>query len=825
MMNRKRHLSSTGSSSSDDFSSSDNHSPTKKGRSSFIKASKYESQQEDNLSSDGQSPTKKARHEFDEAPPSSSELSSGTPLYSSFAQKMMAQMGYKKGKGLGKNETGRVDIVEASNQRGRRGLGLKLKGLEAKTALSWEEEEEILVRQEPDWIPTKDQAIPTLNELNSYITMTERKETIDDEFEFCEPEILTRILESKNIFDNLGGDEFLKARFRANPYETIRGAIFQNRAAMKMAEVDASFDYMFTNHPDRNEKDPTNLLYFADICAGPGGFSEYILWRKKWHSKGFGFTLRADWANDFKLDDFIAGTPETFDCHYGENGYNGDGDIFKDKNLTAFREYVLENSDGMGLYFVMADGGFSVEGQENIQEILSKQLYLGQFICALGTLRPGGHFICKLFDIFTPFSVGLVYLMYRAFERVCIFKPVTSRPANSERYIVCKSLRKDSQPIYDYLFDVNIRINGLKGSNIDIREIVPVSLMRDDKEFYEYIFTSNNTIGARQILGLQKLATYVQNTTLVGQDQGEVRKQCLAAWTIPSEARSNVIRNDPETQFEKLIKHAATDWMRKQPTFLTEESVHQIKSIHDYKCTFSGGDRVYLFSLGRQSVYKWNPRDQFDPAWKRLDKMNLELPRFTLLDAELVFELKGDGRGQRRVMAVHILDVHYLGGEYVGDKPFSERIKYADGFAKALSKPCRPDVVRVRVKQFFAMTEMSEVLDALQVKHMKRGMERKLCSNVEEDKYFVPTGLYLIRRVKEPWHLQFSRSNKRFYFYNPHGNKSLFEPPKDSLSDVKYCVSSRFYWKWEDNLNLDLDSSKEGVLTKAAVVDFVTGKV
>ena len=44
--------------------------------------------------------------------------------------------------------------------------------------------------------------------------------------------------------------------------------------------------------------------------------------------------------------------------------------------------------------------------------------------------------MCKLFDLFTPFSVGLVYLMYRIFDHVSIFKPVTSRPANSERYVV-----------------------------------------------------------------------------------------------------------------------------------------------------------------------------------------------------------------------------------------------------------------------------------------------------------------------------------------------------------------------------------------------------
>ena len=98
-----------------------------------------------------------------------------------------------------------------------------------------------------------------------------------------------------------------------------------------------------------------------------------------------------------------------------------------------------------------------MEGQENIQEILSKRLYLCQFLCALMILRtgarlsqcllpddlsqsvashcvdPGGSFVCKLFDVFTPFSVGLVYLMYRSFNHVTLIKPVTSRPANSER--------------------------------------------------------------------------------------------------------------------------------------------------------------------------------------------------------------------------------------------------------------------------------------------------------------------------------------------------------------------------------------------------------
>lgn len=47
-------------------------------------------------------------------------------------------MGFKPGVGLGKYEQGRTDIVHASSQRGRRGLGLQLKGLEPSDTADWE---------------------------------------------------------------------------------------------------------------------------------------------------------------------------------------------------------------------------------------------------------------------------------------------------------------------------------------------------------------------------------------------------------------------------------------------------------------------------------------------------------------------------------------------------------------------------------------------------------------------------------------------------------------------------------------------------------------
>ena len=53
-------------------------------------------------------------------------------------------MGFKHGSGLGKSGQGIVDPVEASTQRGRRGLGMQLQGLEPATDLYWDPADEVV---------------------------------------------------------------------------------------------------------------------------------------------------------------------------------------------------------------------------------------------------------------------------------------------------------------------------------------------------------------------------------------------------------------------------------------------------------------------------------------------------------------------------------------------------------------------------------------------------------------------------------------------------------------------------------------------------------
>lgn len=40
----------------------------------------------------------------------------------------------------------------------------------------------------------------------------------------------------------------------------------------------------------------------------------------------------------------------------GEGGIDGDGDITRPENISAFRNFVLESTEKRGLHFLMADG-------------------------------------------------------------------------------------------------------------------------------------------------------------------------------------------------------------------------------------------------------------------------------------------------------------------------------------------------------------------------------------------------------------------------------------------------------------------------------------
>ncbi|XP_077138110.1 cap-specific mRNA (nucleoside-2'-O-)-methyltransferase 1 [Ranitomeya variabilis] len=751
--------------------------------------------------------------------------SSRYAMFNSVSQKLMAKMGFREGEGLGKFGQGRKEIVETSKQKGRRGLGLILKGFEKELNIDWRDMPEATAYEEVDWFPECSTEIPDADELSDWMTVGKRKEIIDDETEFCREPLLRSLLECKSAFDELEGEEMRRARTRSNPYEMIRGVFFLNRAAMKMANIDHVFDYMFTNPKDSQgksllkEKD-SELLYFADVCAGPGGFSEYVLWRKKWHAKGFGMTLKG--PNDFKLEDFYSASSELFEPYYGEGGVDGDGDVTRPENITAFRNFVMDNTDHKGVHFMMADGGFSVEGQENIQEILSKQLLLCQCLVGLSVVRTGGHFICKTFDLFTPFSVGLIYLLYCCFDRVSLFKSVTSRPANSERYVVCRGLKVGSEDVRNYLFTVNLRLNHLRNTEQDVNLVVPLEVLRGDRQFYDYMVRSTERYCEVQIKALAKIHAFVQDSTLSEPHQADLRKECLKLWGIPDQARVAPTNTDPKTKFFQLIQSRDIEVYSYKPTPLTTKTLEKLSHVLDYRCMVSGSEQRFLLGLGRSQIYTWGGR----PAdrWTKLE-LKTELPRDTLLSVEVVHELKGEGKAQRKILAIHILDALFLNGMDVRSHHFTQRIQLAEKFVKAVSKPSRPDMNPIRVKEVYRLEEIQKIFLRLEMKIIKSsgGMPR-LSYTGRDDRHFVPSGLYIVKTLNDPWTMAFSKSHNCKYFYNHKTHISTYEVPVESIAPFHVCFSARLFWEWCEGVQIH-ESQKQDPntdkLSKDAVLHFI----
>ncbi|XP_044272815.1 cap-specific mRNA (nucleoside-2'-O-)-methyltransferase 1 isoform X2 [Tribolium madens] len=607
--------------------------------------------------------------------------------------RMMKMMGYQSGFGLGKNKQGVTQPVAVEPHLSKRGLGLEIKNLEySKEEWDFSSDKPTVV-EKIDWLYSQPDLQISEDEMAKWLREDKPVNNMDEESNFCDKQTLHDVLNGKNIFDVLDLKELCQARARANPFETIRSVFFMNRASLKMANIDAATDFMFTNI---NEGD-LGPYYFADVCAGPGGFTEYILWRKKWLFKGFGLTLRSE--NDFKLTESFCASPVTFLPLYGAHG---DGNACCPENISDFSEKVLFETENKGVHFMMSDGGFSVEGNENMQEILSKSLYICQCLIALEILRNHGHFVTKVFDIFTCFSVGLLYLMYNCFEKVCILKPNSSRPANSERYIICCNYkgRENVASIKNYLRKIVQRLWELKNdNNLDVTEIVPLSVLKSDHNFYSYVCNSNNRIAKNQTKNLQKLAAFCRNPLLTEYRQEQLRKQCLDYWKIPDKPKVPLPRYTTEDLLDETVDNRELLLVQPREIYSIEQLHTVVDDLNDWHyalmhCKKATNICNFYAGVGLSRVYRLQCN-----KWVRVK--NLQLVRGTLLYGELVKEKCSMENSVGKVgykYSLHVIDALRLGDLYLTDLKFDERIKLIKVYCKAINYEFRTNSIRIRAK-------------------------------------------------------------------------------------------------------------------------------
>ena len=235
------------------------------------------------------------------------------------------------------------------------------------------------------------------------------------------------------------------------------------------------------------------------LAEGPGGFIEAIAHiRKNPNDTYYGMTLINDdpgcpgWK---KSNTFLEKNPNVHII----SGIDGTGDLLKIENYKYCKEHFLNSMD-----IITADGGIDVSIDFNKQEQLVSKLLISEIIYGITMQKREGHFILKIFDIFSKLTVDILYLLSCIYSEVYITKPCTSRLANSEKYIVCKNfLLKDSLKISEVFLNEFYKLN----SNNNIDSIINID---HDYYFLNKIEEINVVLGQRQ---LENIITTLNMTT------------------------------------------------------------------------------------------------------------------------------------------------------------------------------------------------------------------------------------------------------------------------------------------------------------------------
>ena len=115
-------------------------------------------------------------------------------------------------------------------------------------------------------------------------------------------------------------------------------------------------------------------------------------------------------------------------------GADGTGNLY---NLDNIDHLVRSVGGEHSCHLVTADGGFDFSANFNGQEVSSLRLVVAEVYTALRLQAKGGCFLLKIYDIHAPATLRLLYAVWTCYASMRIVKPMTSRPANSEKYVLC----------------------------------------------------------------------------------------------------------------------------------------------------------------------------------------------------------------------------------------------------------------------------------------------------------------------------------------------------------------------------------------------------
>ncbi|PNG99853.1 Cap-specific mRNA (nucleoside-2'-O-)-methyltransferase 1 [Tetrabaena socialis] len=256
---------------------------------------------------------------------------------------------------------------------------------------------------------------------------------------------------------------------------------------------------------------PVKAVFLAE---GPGGFVEAFCSRRAGTPGDtlFGMTLLSSNKN---VPEWRLGCQELHGKPFSiVTGTDGTGNIYNQSNIQT-----LVTSVGRATAdFITADGGFDFSGNFNMQEQVSTRLIAAEAYTAMSVQKLGGVFFLKVYDIRQAPTLVLLSILGRCYDAVHLTKPLSSRPANSEKYVICTGF-KGCDAASLALLKATVVTGDLKALEGE-RNTLSVAFLRD-------IIDANTHFIERQITSIDETLRFIQlHDTAASED---AKKTMLAA--------------------------------------------------------------------------------------------------------------------------------------------------------------------------------------------------------------------------------------------------------------------------------------------------------
>lgn len=273
-------------------------------------------------------------------------------------------------------------------------------------------------------------------------------------------EVDSELISSKDRLDKVFKTPFLYKKWKKFDFfknektiiPIISGAVNVTNAWVKCFEL---INYY------KLTSDWSEIIHFDNACF-PGSFilaTHHYCVTNNIKYKFYGSSLIEKNELDSKPLEDTYKLYENYKNNFLMNAHNN-GDT---ANLDNIKDFIRQIGGKVDLY--TSDLGFDVSDYNQEQAQLVP--HIGQILAGVLTLKPGGNFVVKQYTFFNRPLQRVITICSQLFDEFYVCKPMSSRPTNSETYLVGKGLKKGISIKHILIQElINIMFNNVSESSL-----------------------------------------------------------------------------------------------------------------------------------------------------------------------------------------------------------------------------------------------------------------------------------------------------------------------------------------------------------------------